>query len=134
MANYMSEVAKMLGVELGEKFEINENDNWICIFTENQFEISNKNKVYVNANLGEHVLAGMIAGTYTVKRKPWKPESGDCYNFVCDEGLVHWDTWADCYDDIILYKLGNCYKTREEAEANSAKWMAFYASDKVLEV
>lgn len=32
------------------------------------------------------------------------------------------------------YKLGNCYRTKAEAEFNRDKWMAFYASDEVLEV
>jgi hypothetical protein len=129
----MSQVAKMLGVELGEKFEINENDNWICSFTEKQFEVSNKNKTYVNANLGEHVLGCMLGGTYTVKRKPWKPELGDGYYFISDDGLVDFDTWSNYYYDIILYKLGNCYKTKEEAEKDKDKWIAFYESDEVLE-
>lgn len=134
MANYMSQVAKMLGVELGEKFEINENDNWICSFTENKFEVANKTKVYVNASLGEHVLAELIGGLYTIKRKPWKPKFGDCYYFINDDGLVTWDTWAGYYDEILLYKLGNCYKTKEAAHKDSIKWQAFYESDEVLEV
>ena len=36
--------------------------------------------------------------------------------------------------DRMLYKLGNFYRTAEEAEANRDKWVAFYASDEVLEV
>ena len=133
--NYISEVAKMLGVELGEEFELNENENWICIFTEDQFEVSNKNKVYVNASLGEHVLAELIGGAYTVKRKPWKPQQRyEVYYLVHSDGDVVEGCWTDREWDKTNYKIGNCYRTKEEAEANSAKWIAFYKSDEVLEV
>lgn len=134
MANYMSQVAKMLGVELSEKFEINENDNWICSFTENQFEIANKNKVYVNASLGEHVLAELIGGVYTIKRKAWVPAEGERYYFVTIDGDIRSDTCDNVTFDALLYKIGNCYRTPEEAGANYDKWMSFYKSDKVLEV
>ena len=135
--SYVSQVVKMLGVEFGEKFEINENKNWICSFTDKQFEVSNKNKTYVNANLGEHVLSCLITGTYTVKRKPWKPkdEDDDFWYVDADRAVCRFSHFCSKDADYMnYYKLGNCYRTKEEAEANLDKWVAFYASDEVLEV
>lgn len=132
--NYMSQVAKLLGVELGEEFEINENKHWICSFTESQFKVSSKDKAYVNASLGEHVLAELIGGVYTVKRKPWMPEHGEYYYFVDKDGDIRADRNGDVTVDLLLYKTGNCYRTFNAAKENAQKWKDFYASNEVLEV
>ena len=134
MANHMSEVAKMLNVELGEIFEINENENWICCFTKDSFVVENKSKAYINPSLCEHILASLLGGVYTIKRKPWKPVVNNGYYYICEDGTCFREVWVGDEIDIILYKIGNCYRTEEEAEANRDKWIAFYASDKVLEV
>ena len=61
-------------------------------------------------------------------------------NTVIIIGFVHCDgyVYKMCYcgsnEDKTFYKLGNCYRTCEEAEANRDKWVKFYVSDEVLEV
>ena len=135
--NYMSEVANMLGVELGEEFEIifPLNDN--CHATA---QLNNKGLYIVQHNIANQdfwhltALTSLLNGTYKIKRKPWKPEDGECYHFVDECGLTVWDTWGSSYEDILLYKLGNCYKTRQDADKDAAKWLEFYKSDEVLEV
>ena len=47
---------------------------------------------------------------------------------------IEWHPCRYMSNHVNRYKLGNCYRTREEAEANRDKWVAFYASDDVLEV
>lgn len=125
--NYMAEVAKILGVELGEEFKIN-----VLLGT------------YVFTHDGLHeadygadcsiVLTKLLSGEYVVRRKPWKPKDNEVYYRINDIGNVTIDTWDGLDLDIIFYKLGNCYRTRDEAEANHDKWVSFYASDEVLEV
>lgn len=135
MANYMAEVAKMLGVELGEEFEISSNGKVVVKLTENGLKIVTiLGKLIDNA---EHVcLTRLLTGSYEIKRKPWKPKSGDTYYLVLHDGVVD---IATCDEDsmaftLAVYKLGNCYRTPEEAIANRDKWLSFYASDEVLEV
>lgn len=53
---------------------------------------------------------------------------------VTIDGGVMYKYWDDCSSHKNYYKLGNFYRTCEEAEANRDKWIAFYASDEVLEV
>ena len=132
MANYMTEVAKMLGVELGEKFEIvgfNEtyfldNDGLYCF-----------NGSYSKCN---EKFSNLLSGCLTIKREPWKPKNEEFYYSVEADGCITRSKFCDtsefgsCHKN--YYKLGNCYRTREEAEANRDKWVKFYESDEVLEV
>ena len=134
--NYMSEVAKMFGVELGEEFELkspNDSCYTLAMFTDDGLKIIETN-VSDQCFWKPYALEHLLKGTYTIKRKPWKPKLHEHYYFIDEEGYVYSETWDNQYPDIIFYKLGNCYKTYEEAEANSAKWVAFYKSDEVLEV
>lgn len=129
MANYMSQVAKMLGIELGEEFKCNNGYTYrltplglVCP------EYSTDEDAYSG------VLQALLNGELEVNHKPWKPKKDDLYYYVDQEGCVISNRWWNTYTEILLYKLGNCYRTEEEAEANSDKWAAFYASDEVLEV
>lgn len=128
MANHMAEVAKMLGIELGEPFMVGDykyhfTEKGLCY---NDVPDSEKSCVWV--------LYYLLNGTYTIKRKPWKPSKGDKYWHISSNGSADYYCWTDDTLDFLTYKFGNCYRTREEAEANRDKWVAFYASDEVLEV
>ena len=131
--NHMAEVAKMLGVELGEEFEVNENKSKKFRFIENRFEFFTSGSWVCDANAAFE-LDNLLSGVHTIKRKPWKPKIGENYWVIVPDGDISEYAWLDSLDDNSNYKLGNCYRTREEAEANRDKWVAFYASDEVLEV
>ena len=131
--NYMSEVAKLLGLEIGERFRLYDDE---CEYDVDYYFL--EDGIYVDickpyrANSG--LLFDIVSGDYSIKHKPWMPEDGECYYFVNENGSAVWDTWGGIYEDIILYKLGNCYKTEEEALKDCAKWEAFYESEELLEV
>lgn len=126
--NYMAEVAKMLGVELGESFYISTNGNIEYVFTANGLFPVN-GSVVCNNTLNE-----LLSGTAYIKRKPWKPKKYESYWLVDEDGDVRCDEFVKESPELNYYKLGNCYRTKEEAAANRDKWIAFYASDEVLEV
>ena len=136
MANHMAEVAKMLGVELGEEFEIDYAADVTTLsakITDTGFHIINSN----NLEFSGLFLNLLLSGQLEIKRKPWKPKRGETYWYVEKDGDIWEREWHSCRymsDHVNRYKLGNCYRTREEAEANRDKWVAFYASDEVLEV
>ena len=139
MANYMAEVAKILGVELGERFKIiNVGANksiseYDYYFTDKDIEIDNEGR----ACSGEYLLIHLIYGDFAIKHKPYKPNRGETYWYVEKDGNICEREWHSCrymVDHLNRYKLGNCYRTKEEAEANRDKWVKFYASDEVLEV
>lgn len=133
MANHMTEVANMLGVELGEEFEIDYGGSDVILsakVTDTGFRIINSNSLEFSGLFLNLLLSGQLK----IKHKPWKPIINDIYYFVRSDGDVSSAQWISNVWDNSIYKLGNCYRTKEEAEANRDKWVAFYASDEVLEV
>jgi hypothetical protein len=132
MTNHMQDVAKMLGVELNEEFKIND-DGVAVKLTENGLEIVNTPGKLID-NVKHICLTNLLTGEYSIKRKPWKPKHNEIYFYVYSDGVVTDLEWHNCEWDFANYKLGNCYRTAQEAETNRDKWKAFYASDEVLDV
>ena len=125
MANYMNEVAKMLGVEIGEEFYCNDG---YC-FT---YKITDRG-LSLNGVLSAETLMMLLNGLLTIKRKPWKPNANDIFWSINADGNAVWSVWIGATQQLLCYKLGNCYRAEEEAVANRDKWISFYASDEVLE-
>lgn len=132
MANHMAEVAKMLGVELGEKFELESIPGIPFKFTEDGLVCLGPAKI--SRDVMNEAFMHILTGCSKIKCKPWKPKFGEYYWMVNQYGSIVDFVWVDSFVNVSTYKLGNCYRTREEAEANRDKWVAFYASDEVLEV
>ena len=134
MANHMQEIARMLGVEMGEEFEVDYGKGRVATakLKQSGLEVLNTNFGFYG-DINRVLLEYLLNGSCTIKHKPWKPSIGEQYYFI-DVDRVGWEAWAENVIDMTLYKLGNCYKTREEANANIDKWKAFYASDEILEV
>lgn len=133
MINYMQEVAQILGVELGEEFQIINNGKATVKLTENGLDIVDTlGKLIDNAECV--CLTKLLTGKYEIKRKPLKLKKDDFYWNVRLDGEPVLTRWLDDIIDLNNYKLGNCYRTKEEANQNRDKWISFYASDEVLEV
>ena len=66
------------------------------------------------------------------EKKDW-PQKGDEY-WIVDRSRPRNYGWNNDAIDSDQMSIGNVYRTKEEAEANRDKWVAFYASDKVLKV
>ena len=132
MANHMEEVAKMLGVELGERFKLVDADFQYAFdyyLSEDGIKIDKEGTV-----CKQDLLKDLICGEYSIKRKPWRPSYNGLYWYVNIIGNICKSTYISSMYDINFYKLGNCYRTKEEAEDNKDKWIKFYESDEVLEI
>ena len=127
MANYMADVAKLLGVEMNKDFECEESS---CTYR------ITENGLTCNGCYGADSLMYILNGEKRIKQKPWKPKYGDHYWAVSADPIdgICYLQWEDSPSDYSNYKLGNCYKTRMAAQENKSKWVSFYASDEVLEV
>ena len=136
MANYMPEVAKLLGVEIGEEFEI-VFPNSECRATAilNNCELYIKKHNLANQDYWQmSALKNLLNGTYKIKRIPWRPIYRQSYWSIKPNGDIVNSCWLDEWVDIYHYKIGNCYSTKEAASNNREKWLEFYKSDEVLEI
>jgi hypothetical protein len=131
--NYMKEIAKMLGVELGEEFEVNGYINTIFRISERGLE-SYRSDWWTSDVSACVILQSLLTGHDTIKRKPWCPSEGGLYWHIDVFGNPVLTRWAGHSCDFVLYKVGNCYKTEADAKTNRDKWISFYSSDEVLEV
>lgn len=136
MANHMAEIAKMLGVEPGEEFEIDygKGRKSTANITKTGLHIIDTNMVDFLGDLNRVTLDWLLIGYCTIKRKPWKPNDKDDFWYINRAGIVDKKPYGGSVGHMNYYKLGNCYRSKQEAEANRDKWISFYASDEVLEV
>lgn len=128
--NHMAEVAKILGVELGEPFKITSGiqDDYQSYyrFTENNcFETSYDGiewKTTIVAVLLKHILMGDIR----IVKLPWKPTNeGEWYYTPAldTESGCYTVYWENDDTDKRRYRRGLVFKTREEAIAVSKKML-----------
>lgn len=135
MANHMKEVTKILGVELGKRFIVNVQDNKYldAMINEDGMCVLNGPEVWKKHN-ATVCLHKLLKGELSIKRTPWKPSFNEKYYSIGPGGVLEPGTWLNDFIDRALYKLGNCYQTAQEAEADQDKWVKFYTSNEVLDV
>lgn len=112
--NYMQDVAKMLGVKLGEEFKIG-NFSTLYKFTERGlFFEDNGGWNYAD----DYTLDDLLIGDVEIEKLPWKPKKGGKY-YTPSLGFEHalcyyWDGYPS---DFALKEVGMVFKTKEECEA-----------------
>lgn len=123
MANYMKEVAKLLGLEIEETFRIKGEEPYFR-FTEEDFESSND---IIEWTMAPSVhLRCILTGEVTIVKK-WKPREGEKY-YVPRIAIRPYDRhyyyyWDNSGVDIKRYKMGIVCKTPEEAIALTEKML-----------
>jgi len=79
-----------------------------------------ENNISVNLeNLSEEEreqLMKLIKKSNGFKSKMWKPKCGELFFYINDCGGIMNSEWYDDRIDSEFYKIGNCFKTKEEAE------------------
>lgn len=128
--NHMAEVAKILGVELGEPFKITSGiqDDYQSYyrFTENNcFETSVDGVKWETDTV--IVLIGILMGDIRIVKLPWKPRKGEKYYVpriaVRPEDRNCYYYWANDDINIKHYRMGLVCKTPEEAIALTEKML-----------
>lgn len=111
--NLIPEIAKMLGVELGEKFKIKGDVGTY------EFGLEG---LWGDYGTDAEALEAILCGSAEIAKLPWKPKKGEkywgfWYSSVNDAWLVLLYTWANNPADFALYKAGWVYRTEKEAKA-----------------
>ena len=115
--NLIPEIAKMLGVEIGEEFKIKGYTEPIYRFDADGLKAIysyQMKKTFANA-----MLSSLLAGEVEIVKLPWKPKKDDVYfTFEVFRGkwVVRslWWTGAPC--NYALLDKGWVFRTKEEAE------------------
>lgn len=111
--NYMQDVARMLGVELGEEFKI-DGSNSIYKFFENElcFQCGG---AWLRA---DNILIDLIKGAWELVKLPWQPGLCDAYYYPNHTfRSVEGNLWNNSAIDFALKEAGMIFRTAEECEA-----------------
>ena len=69
-------------------------------------------------------LKNLLSGDYKAVPKPWKPKDGDAYwKWATSIELAQFKHWSGSSTDFACWKLGNCFKTSEEAQSKGKEIM-----------
>lgn len=123
--NYMAKIAEMLGVELGEVFCMKHPRFHRGLreyqITENGF-LSRDHVCEEWSMCAEGDFERLFCGQIEIIKRPWKPKRYDSYWVLCggvyDEPEVLSATWFGSVHDLMYYKNGWAYRTKEECERN----------------
>ena len=136
MANHMAEVAKLLGVEVGESFKItysNQGDyqNYYRFTENNCIEISNDG-VEWKMTTAAILLKDILMGDIRIVKLPWKPREGEMYYFpdMGTSSLGSCLCWLGTETDKNLYSRGFVFQTIEEAIATAKRILAIVQEGK----
>ena len=108
--NYMPEVLKMLGVEVGEEFNV---ANWCS--NPYKFDKNYELRTKYNSAVESSNLFNLLKGICEIEKLPWKPKECDVYYSVNVHGSVHQCRWVGSNaNHYYRYNAGNCFRTAEE--------------------
>ena len=121
--NLIPEIAKMLGVEIGEEFKIKGHDGLTYKFDDNGLRVTHDNGVEMSAAIANTFAKTFVSllweGKCEIVKLPWKPKQGDVYfTFVLmgDKWAVRPSWWGGFPNEYALLDKGWVFRTKEEAE------------------
>ena len=113
--NLIPKIAKELGVEVGEEFELagysgtySFKENGLCYYDKQRKECT----------LAEdYVLVDILRGIEEIEKPPFEPKRGEVYWFVSLRAKqVGFNEWVGRSWDYMAKYCGNCFRTEAEAE------------------
>ena len=124
---YWKQFAAMLGLELGEKFELAYDDGTI---NEDTYKIEEDGFYYKNKQSEDWLaepsttVVKLINGYCKAVPKPWKPKFGEQYwYYSARTNQVCCSMFGEFVEDYAIWKSGNCFRTEEEAKTKGKEIM-----------
>lgn len=83
----------------------------------------NRQEILEEINKTKEHLANLQEKLKECQYERWKPQDGEIYFYVLSDGMVGQDSWNRPFaiDEGQRYNFYNCFKTREQAEAEAEK-------------
>ena len=126
--NNWGKFAEMFGLELEQEFYLTDVDGntkgeLIYKFTEDGLLYKSPTLVKWSKSSSGTILR-LLNGDYKVVPKPWKPKKVDNYFYYTTYlDRTSYSTWTDGTLDLLLWKVGNYFKTEEEAATKGKEIM-----------
>lgn len=118
--NLIPDIAKMLGVELGEEFKVNSlYEQMVFKFADNELlgRVDDEGSMWTPTYV---VLSNLLGGDVEIIKLLWKPKKGETYytfELLSGKWVVH-SLWCSGFpSEYALLEKGWVFRTREEAEA-----------------
>lgn len=123
--NYYKQVTEMLGVELDEEFRLKHKDGTLL---SKKYRISPYAGLLLKIGDEWHqsgYIDEIIRGDLTIVKLPWKPKNDEFYYYYspCCDGITYQERWNHTSSDYCMWKIGNCFRTREEARKKGKEIM-----------
>ena len=121
--NKWKQFAEILELDLEQEFVLTDVDGntkgeLIYKFTEDGLLYKSPTLVKWSKSSSDTILR-LLNGDYKVVTKQWKPKKGETYWYYPNPiyfGVINSYVWNDDLTDLLFWKVGNCFKTEEEAE------------------
>lgn len=126
--NYWNKFAEMLGLELEQEFILTDVDGKrkdIFTYKITEDGIFYKSKIS-NDWFKTELVDALLNGCIKAVPKKWKPKKGDIYSYYINSTYFDGTNscrWTDEGLDLLFWKVGNCFKTDEEAETKGKEIM-----------
>lgn len=120
MANLIPQIAKMLGVKLGEEFKIKGHEELTYRFASDRLQLTYDNNIELSDLATKVAFVALLNGKDEIVKLPWKPKEGESfYTFTAAYGEwpVSLDVWAEEPCNYALLDKGWIYRTEKEAIA-----------------
>ena len=128
--NYWKQFAEILSLELNQEFVLtgvdgNRKDQFTYKITEDGFLAKPPESVdWSVMPICTFTIVNLLSGNIKAVPKQWKPKKGEKYWFYLYGVKEVIDSrWGDGTYELILWKVGNCFKTEEEAETKGKEIM-----------
>ena len=127
--NYYKQFAEMLGLELEQEFVLtdvdgNRKDKYTYKITEDGLLYKSPTFNWSISSLG--TIGKLLDGDVKAFPKQWKPKKGDIYSYYINSTYfdgINSCMWTDECLDLLHWKVGNCFRTEEEAETKGKEIM-----------
>lgn len=118
--NLIPEIAKLLGVELGEEFQVKGDDESTYIFTDDGLKVTYDGAIGIAEISSDAAFVALVMGKDEIVKLPWKPQMFETYrsfDIVYGKLVVCFLKWTGLPYQYALLDKGWVYRSEKEAKA-----------------
>ena len=122
--NLIPEIARMLGVEIGEEFKIKGKgkEEFTYRFDSDGLKVTHDSGIELAKIVANVAFVDLVNGKDEIVKLPWRPKEGEkywgfWYSQLNDAWLVILYTWSNNPENFAFYKAGWVFHTKKEAKA-----------------